>query len=262
MTPGADSISLGGDPSKPTSGTYLWFPSVEEIIDEAAERARINTRSLTVDQQFSARRSLNSILMDWTVKRVGQEYSRTVTISLTQGQATYPLANEVIDILLASYTRDGVDTPIVPMNYETYLNIPKKDTQGRPQQYFVERHLPGATITLWQVPDRTGDTLTIRVLRYPQDVRADMTWTVEQAKYYMDALIGELAHRLYMKWGGDYVIGPDGKVVTNAAGEELRTPNMGFANTLKGLALAAFEEARKEDASRSETRMSISWCRC
>jgi hypothetical protein len=218
-----------------SSGTYSWAPTVEQIINEAFERARIDPATVTVYQQFSARVSLNSLLTAWSNLGVHMWTVEQRTLTLVAGTASYNLPAEVIDVLNAVVRRSGVDTMMTPMGREDYLAIPNKTTRGRPTQYFVDRQAAQPVMKLWLVPENSTDTIIYNDFRRFQDIKADMTQTPDVVNRYIDALFDDLALRVHRKFGEDPKIR-----------EELRE-----------VAAASFKAARMEDRERAPTRLRV-----
>ena len=134
------------DPTPPlvanSSGTYTWFPPVGEIIDEAAERAHLDPRTLDIAKQYSARRSLNALLLDFANRDIRLQLVEQTTIPLVAGQQVYTLSSQTFDVLEASLRRAGIDVPMHAMSRADYLAIPDKTLRGRPERYYVERVAP------------------------------------------------------------------------------------------------------------------------
>jgi hypothetical protein len=219
-----------------SSGTYTWSPTVAEIIDEAFERARIDPATITVYQQLSARRSLNALLTAWSNLGIHMWTVEQRTLTLVAGTASYNLPAEVIDVLDAVLRRSGVDTPMMPMGRQDYAAIPNKTTRGRPTQYFIDRQAAQPVMKLWLVPENSTDTIIYNDFRSFQDVKSDMTNTVDTPKRWLDALFDELAVRVHRKWGGE-----DHK----------------FREELREVAAASLNAARMEDRERAPTRLRV-----
>jgi hypothetical protein len=233
-----------------TSGTWAFNPSVEEIITEAFERARIDPATVTVAQQVSARRSLNSILTSWANLGIHQWTVEQRTLALVAGTASYNLPAEVIDVLDAVLRRSGVDTPMAPMGREDYNAIPTKTTRGRPSHYFIDRQAAQPVMKLWLVPENSTDTVIYNDFRRFQDIKADMTQTADIANRYIEALFAELAARVAEKWGGE-------KTTTDKDGTVRRGYDGSLEKALREKADRAFIVARAEDRERAPTRIRI-----
>jgi hypothetical protein len=219
-----------------TSGTYSFSPTVAEIVDESCERARIDPATITVYQQLSARRSLNAILTSWANLGIHQWTVEQRTLTLGAGTPSYTLPAEIIDVLDAVLRRAGKDTPMTPMGREEYLGLPDKTLRGMPNRYFTDRQAAAVVLKPWFVPESSTDTIIYNDFRSFQDVKSDMTNTVDIVKRYTDALFDELAVRVHRKWGGE-----DHK----------------FRAELREVAADSFKTARMEDRERVPTRLRV-----
>ena len=148
-------------PTPTTSGTTSFTLSIDELIDEAFERCMISSTRSGYDLR-TARRSLNILLAEWGNRGVHLWKVKSYTQDLTQGTATYNAPSDASDILEVVYrTGTGssqVDTSMTKISRSEYINLPNKNSQGMPSQYYVDRqYVP--TITLYQTPDTTGSQI-------------------------------------------------------------------------------------------------------
>lgn len=156
-----------------TSGTNLFNPDLNEVCEEAFERAGREMRS-GYDLR-TARRSINLMLADWGNRGINLFTIEEGTINLVQGTNTYDLPLDTVD-LLDHVIRTGAgvaatqsDLTITRISSSTYATIPNKITQARPIQVWVQRltgqtypaaseYFPSDTayprITLWPTPDQ------------------------------------------------------------------------------------------------------------
>ena len=160
-----------------TSGSATFNLDLSEIVEEAFERAGSELR--TGYDLRTARRSLNIMFADWANRGINMWTIEPGTIDLVQGQNTYALPDDTIDLLEhlirtnANSTVNQADLTITRISVSTYATIPNKLTQARPIQLWIQRYngqtsptglaLDGAItdtateITLYSV---SGDPLT------------------------------------------------------------------------------------------------------
>ena len=126
-----------------TSGTNLFNPDLNEMCEEAFERAGREMRS-GYDLR-TARRSINLMLADWGSRGINLWTIEQGTINLIQGQSSYDLPLDTVD-LLDHVIRTGAgneatqaDLTITRISSSTYATIPNKLTQARPIQVWVRR---------------------------------------------------------------------------------------------------------------------------
>jgi len=126
-----------------TSGTASFNLDLNEMVEEAFERAGSQLR--TGYDLRTARRSLNLLFADWANRGVNMWTFEQNTITLTQGQPTYALPDDTVDLLdhvirtNANQTNNQADLTITRISVSTYATIPNKLIQGRPIQVWVQR---------------------------------------------------------------------------------------------------------------------------
>ena len=232
----------------PSSGTFAWDPTVAEIIDEAAERARVDPGTLTVARQFSIRRSLNTILQRWATQRPRQRLINNRTLTLTAGDPNYSLPADVQDILYAVLRRDAVDIPMHPMTRDDYSAIPDKTMQGRPDRYWIEKHTP-VVMTLWQVPENSTDIIQYSALRRAEDIKADMSQTPDLPYLWLEAAIDGLAVSVYQKFGTSDR--------TDREGQSYKAFDINWLKDLRAAATGSYQAALQEDRERVDTHVHV-----
>ena len=127
-----------------TSGATGFNLDLTELVEEAFERAGGELR--TGYDLKTARRSLNIMFADWANRGINLWTIETGTIELVQGQNTYPLPNDTIDLLEhVIRTQPNVastqsDLTITRISVSTYATIPNKITQSRPIQIWIQRY--------------------------------------------------------------------------------------------------------------------------
>ena len=131
-----------------TSGSTAFNLDLTELVEEAFERAGRELRS-GYDLR-TARRSLNIMFADWANRGINMWTIDSNTINLVQGQNTYALPNDTVD-LLEHVIRTGqnvaatqADLTITRISVSTYATLPNKLQQARPIQVWVQR-LDGQT---------------------------------------------------------------------------------------------------------------------
>ena len=151
-----------------TSGSTAFNMPFTEIAEEAWERAGRELRS-GYDLQ-TARRSMNLMTIEWQNRGINMWTIEQGLIDLVQGQATYALPDDTIDLLEQSIRTGANDTVtqsdlnLNRISIVTYASIPNKLTQSRPIQVVVHRD-SGQTyptgITLATTASSTATTITL-----------------------------------------------------------------------------------------------------
>jgi hypothetical protein len=126
-----------------TSGASAFNLDLTELVEEAFERAGGELR--TGYDLRTARRSLNIMFADWANRGINMWTIEQGTITLTQGQNTYALPDDTVDLLehvirtQANITNSQADLTITRISVSTYATIPNKIQQSRPIQVWIQR---------------------------------------------------------------------------------------------------------------------------
>ena len=141
-------------------------PDVSEYIEEAFERCGLEIR--TGYDLKSAKRSLNLLFAEWANRGLNRWTIEQSTLSITSGTNSYSLGADTIDILSA-VIRTGTgtnqnDQQITRVSRDTYLNIPSKNSTGKPSQWYVDRQI-APTVKLWPTPDDSYTLVYDRLTR-------------------------------------------------------------------------------------------------
>lgn len=151
-----------------TSGTSIFDMNFTEIAEEAYERAGREMR--TGYDLRTARRSMNLLTIEWANRGINMWTIEQGQINLVQGQNTYALPTDTIDLLdhvirtNANNSSIQSDLNITRISVSTYATIPNKLTQARPIQVWIQR-LSGQTaltaITLAQTINSSINTIQL-----------------------------------------------------------------------------------------------------
>jgi len=126
-----------------TSGATTFNLDLTELVEEAYERAGSEMR--TGYDLRTARRSLNIMFADWASRGINMWTFEPGIIDLVQGQNTYALPDDTIDLLEHVIRTGGnvaatqADLTITRISVSTYATIPNKIQQARPIQVWVQR---------------------------------------------------------------------------------------------------------------------------
>jgi hypothetical protein len=190
-----------------TSGTTVFNPDLNEILEESFERCGAEAR--TGYDLRTARRSLNILLAGWANLGINLWTVDSGTINLVQGTSTYNLPDDTVD-LIEHVIRTGAgaastqaDLTITRISVSTYSSIPNKLQQARPIQVWVNRQAPTPQITIWPTPDGSQQYQFVYWrLRRLQDAGAGGTYTQDIPFRFIPPLISGLAYYLSMKIPG------------------------------------------------------------
>jgi hypothetical protein len=139
---------------------------VAEYIEEAFERCGLEVR--TGYDLKTAKRSLNLMLAEWANRGLNQWTIAQRTVAMVEGTGEYALGADVIDILSLIVSRDGTDYSLSRLSRDDYITIPNKTTDGRPNQFFLDRQVT-PSLKLWPVPDNSTDVVYYNALTRMDD---------------------------------------------------------------------------------------------
>lgn len=196
-----------------TSGTTDFNLNLNELVEEAFERCGAEVRS-GYDLR-TARRSLNLLTIEWANRGINLWTVEQGSIPLVQGQITYDLPADTIDLLdHVIRTQSGqaqTDINISRISVDTYSTIPNKNAQGRPIQVWINRQsgadypVTGVSypqINVWPAPEQTNYyTFVYWRLRRIQDAGRGVT-TQDIPFRFLPVLVAGLAYHLSMKIPG------------------------------------------------------------
>lgn len=182
-----------------TSGSKTFELDVSDYIEEAFERCGVEAR--TGYDLRTARRSLNLMLADWANRGLNQWTINNSTTAVVAGTSNYTLAADTIDVLSPVVLRTGTgsaqsDIELTRISRGEYVNIPNKNTVGRPVQYFVDRQI-SPVIKLWPVPDTTYTLVYDRLVR--MDDAGAYSNTLQLPFRFYPCLAAGLAYYLALK---------------------------------------------------------------
>lgn len=230
-----------------TSGTNTWTLNIDEIIEDAYEKAGWEGR--TGYDLATARRSLNLVLTEWTNNGINLwKISQPTVASLTAGQQTLALTNPVVDILDA-VMRDsstGLDMPMSRISMEEYLSRPDKSIQQPMFQYAIFRTRTGPTIYFYPVPNDATRQFVYYSINHCEDVGA-FNQEADVPKRFLPALVYGLACELWLK-----------KPVNALEAEAAKASAQKYV-ILRDRADALFAKAAEEDRDRTSVYWQPQW---
>lgn len=189
------------------TGTTDFNLEFTEVAEEAWERAGREMRS-GYDLR-TARRSMNLMTIEWQNRGINMWTIDEGSINLVQGQSTYDLPADTID-LLEHVIRTGAgsvstqaDLTITRISVSTYATIPNKLTQARPIQVWVQRLRDNPKVTVWPVPDQGTALNPYYIFKYWRMRRIDDAGagaeTADVQFRFLPALTAGLAYHIAMK---------------------------------------------------------------
>lgn len=186
-----------------TSGTTIFNLDMVEAIEEAFERAGIESR--TGYDMKTARRSINLMLADWANRGFNMWTAEERTQALTYGDGEYTLGTDIVDLIetmiqipptgsgqVLRYNCDRV-------SLSTHATRVNPELLGRPIEIYIDRQQPAPIIHLWPRPGDGGPfTLVYWVLRRIEDAGA-YTNTADIPFRFLPPFISGLAYYIAEK---------------------------------------------------------------
>jgi len=177
------------------SGSKNFELDVAEYVEEAFERCGLEVR--TGYDLKTARRSLNLLLADWANRGLNQWTIKQRSLTMVTGDGEYDLSADVIDVLSVVVRRNNTDYSLERLSRDSFLTIPNKTTQGRPNQFFLDRQLT-PNLKLWPVPDNSTDVVLYDALTRMDDAD-DYTNTMDLPFRFYPCLAAGLAYYIALK---------------------------------------------------------------
>jgi len=184
-----------------TSGTRTFNLDIAEIVEEAYERCGLEVR--TGYDAKTARRSLNLMFAEWANRGLNLWTVDSKEITLAQGQASYTLLPDVVDLLDVVVRRNNTDYEVQRISRGEYTTLPNKTTQGRPSQYWFNRQID-PVINLWAVPENSTDVLIYYYVERIEDAGV-YTNTSDLPFRFFPCMVAGLAYYLAMKRAPDRI---------------------------------------------------------
>ena len=177
------------------SGSKNFELDVAEYVEEAFERCGLEVR--TGYDLKTARRSLNLLLADWANRGLNQWTIKQRSLTMVTGDGEYDLGADVIDVLSVVVRRNGTDYSLERLSRDQFLTIPNKTTQGRPNQFFLDRQLT-PNLKIWPVPENSTDVVLYDALTRMDDAD-DYTNTMDLPFRFYPCLAAGLAYYIALK---------------------------------------------------------------
>ena len=187
-----------------TSGSVTFNPDFTELAEEAYDMAGVEMRSGY--HLRSARRSLNTMFLEWANRGINLWTVESGTQTLTAGTGSYTMPADTIDLIEyfirtdSGNTSTQSDSRLNRISVSTYAAIPNKLSQGLPIQIYIDRQQAAPVVYLYPVPD-SAETYTLfyyRIARI-EDVGAPASNTLDLPARFLPCATAGLAYYLSIK---------------------------------------------------------------
>jgi len=188
-----------------TSGSSNFEPDVAEYIEEAFERCGLEYR--TGYDGVTARRSLNLLFADWANRGLNQWTVTNSTTTLSKSDQFLDLTSTTIDVLDVILRRtENSETTDIQMNQisrSAYWNIPNKDTEARPSQWFLDKQIT-PRLYIWPAAENSTDQVIINRLVRIEDADAGVNTADVPFRFY-PCLTAGLSYYIALKKAPDRI---------------------------------------------------------
>ena len=188
-----------------TSGSSDFEPDVAEYIEEAFERCGLEYR--TGYDGVTARRSLNLLFADWANRGLNQWTVTNSVTTLSKSDQFLDLTATTIDVLDVVLRRtensEVTDIQMNQISRSAYRNIPNKDTEARPSQWFLDKQIT-PRLYIWPAAENSTDKVIINRLVRIEDADAGVN-TVNVPFRFYPCLSAGLAYYIALKRAPDRV---------------------------------------------------------
>jgi hypothetical protein len=145
------------------------------------------------------------MLADWANRGLNRWTIEQTSVSLVQGTAAYSLGADTIDILSAVVRTNAgqsnqQDISISRVSRQEFLNIPTKNTQARPTEFYVDRQI-NPSVNVWPTPDQAYTLVFDRLVR--MDDADTQQNTLEMPFRFYPCLAAGLAYYISLKRAPD-----------------------------------------------------------
>ncbi len=130
----------------------------------------------------------------------GSSSSASTTISAHPSLADVQASGDVLEAVIR---RSSEDVSISRISRQDYLNIPKKTTQGRPTEFYVNRQIT-PTITVWPAPENSTDSLIYHRVKKIQDADSGVN-TPDIPFRFLPCIVSGLAYQISIKRSPDRI---------------------------------------------------------
>ena len=189
-----------------SSGSTDFEPNVAEFVEEAFERCGLELR--TGYDLKTAKRSINLMLAEWANRGLNQWTIEQETVTVVQSQNDYTLNANIVDVLDCSIRRTvsgtTTDLQMSRVSRSEYLNIPNKESESRPSQYFLDK-LNTPVLKIWPSPENSTDILVFNKIVRMDDADA-ATNTMDMPFRFYPCFAAGLAYYISIKKAPDRAV--------------------------------------------------------
>lgn len=189
-----------------TTGSRTFNPSLGELTLFVYGLLGIRRTQLLQEHMADACLAANLVQTDWLNRGVNLWQVDTYVIPLFEEVGQYAVDPSVLSILDAYVTSGDLsaqmDRVILPVSRTEFASYVDKNMVGFPTTFWFDRTL-SPVVNLWPVPDGTQISLTIYVLKQPEDAALSSAMTVFTPYAWLNAFAYAMAVKLAPIWAPD-----------------------------------------------------------
>ena len=190
-----------------TSGVDVLTKTADAVIKNAFLLINVlpATATLQAADLAYATDVLNEMIQDWTMDGVTPWRKQTATFTPVQGQAEYALTQRPLEIIELRWGQaGGTDLPLEEIEHDEYFDLPVKDTEGTPTQFYFRRDRITSTIFVWPTPH----VITTELFRLTYDRRMQIVVDpavdeIDVPQEWLSSVTYNLAARLADPYGAN-----------------------------------------------------------
>jgi hypothetical protein len=159
----------------PTSGSTDWSITAGDVCTRAYRLIRKLGQGQTIPGELSTTglTVLNGMLKAWQMKGLISTVLAEATFNLTDSTASYALATRALRIDNPRHRASNVDTPIMDITRDSYLQITNKAFEAAaPNRIYFDRQRTTTTAYVWPVPEATTGAIAFSYQRVIEDLDA------------------------------------------------------------------------------------------
>lgn len=189
-----------------TSGSTDFSQTADEVVTSALEVCGALQIGETVSSEEAelARKHLNLMLKTWaTDPKLFLQAEASVTLVASTASYTASPVSLARRITGVRRRTSGIDTPLMMMSRQEYLDQPNKTQTGTPVAFYFDPQRSTRTLYVWPVPDATiaaSTTVRIDYERVIEDIDA-LSNDPDVPQEWLEAMTYSLAARLCLPLG-------------------------------------------------------------
>ena len=138
---------------------------------------------------------LNRMLAAWQNEAITIWQNTSGSIPITADTQSYAISERPLTLNVVNYKLNGLETPMLSLTRQEYLELPDKAATGRPSQYYYEREQTRGVLFVWTVPATATGTIEWSG-RERTTVATGPADTVDVPAEWEEAVHYGLAHRI------------------------------------------------------------------